>query len=227
RQTTRHSASLTPKLGNAVSQLPKELENWFLDQNRPRSDTSSIRDRDQGVPSDLCWSDPTELIKGYDFSPRGAGCLFGREALDDFLARHELEMIVRAHQVVMDGYEFFGDRKLVTIFSAPSYCGHFDNFGAVMHVNEKLEHFGTKNRFLACLEPGIWSFEVRSTFSGANIIGWLSGEGIREMTTISDHSMGFLGLNGRDGEENEEEDLEKFSRWTHIPPGPIWICTIR
>ncbi|PIC43579.1 hypothetical protein B9Z55_004261 [Caenorhabditis nigoni] len=94
---------------------------------------------DQGVPSDLCWSDPTELIKGYEFSPRGAGCLFGREALDDFLARHDLEMIVRAHQVVMDGYEFFGDKKLVTIFSAPSYCGHFDNFGAVMHVNERLE----------------------------------------------------------------------------------------
>jgi serine/threonine-protein phosphatase PP1 catalytic subunit len=31
--------------------------------------------------------------------------------------------------VVQQGYEFFGDRKLVTIFSAPNYCGQFDNKG--------------------------------------------------------------------------------------------------
>lgn len=38
----------------------------------------------------------------------------------------------------MDGYEFFGDRQLVTIFSAPSYCGQFDNAAAVMSVDEQL-----------------------------------------------------------------------------------------
>ena len=33
--------------------------------------------------------------------------------------------------MVEDGYEFFADRQLVTIFSAPNYCGEFDNAGAV------------------------------------------------------------------------------------------------
>jgi hypothetical protein len=33
-----------------------------------------------------------------------------------------------------DGYEFFGKRGLVTVFSAPNYCGEFDNAGAVMSV---------------------------------------------------------------------------------------------
>lgn len=40
--------------------------------------------------------------------------------------------------IVEDGYEFFGNRILVTIFSAPNYCGEFDNNGAVMSVNEEL-----------------------------------------------------------------------------------------
>ncbi|GAA5877848.1 hypothetical protein JCM8547_002696 [Rhodosporidiobolus lusitaniae] len=40
--------------------------------------------------------------------------------------------------VVEDGYEFWKDRSLVTIFSAPSYCGEFDNFGAGMSVGDDL-----------------------------------------------------------------------------------------
>jgi serine/threonine-protein phosphatase PP1 catalytic subunit len=40
--------------------------------------------------------------------------------------------------VVEDGYEFFAKRRLVTIFSAPNYCGEFDNAGAMMSVDETL-----------------------------------------------------------------------------------------
>ena len=41
-------------------------------------------------------------------------------------------------QVVEDGYEFFAKRQLVTIFSAPNYCGEFDNAGSMMSVDESL-----------------------------------------------------------------------------------------
>lgn len=41
-------------------------------------------------------------------------------------------------QVVEDGYEFFANRQLVTIFSAPNYCGEFDNAGAMMSVDDTL-----------------------------------------------------------------------------------------
>lgn len=40
--------------------------------------------------------------------------------------------------MVQDGYEFFGNRRLVTIFSAPHYCGEFDNAAAAMNVAEDL-----------------------------------------------------------------------------------------
>lgn len=41
-------------------------------------------------------------------------------------------------QVVEEGYEFFARRQLVTIFSAPNYCGEFDNAGAMMSVDDTL-----------------------------------------------------------------------------------------
>lgn len=41
-----------------------------------------------------------------------------------------MDLVCRAHQVVEDGYEFFAKRQLITLFSAPNYCGEFDNAGA-------------------------------------------------------------------------------------------------
>jgi serine/threonine-protein phosphatase PP1 catalytic subunit len=40
--------------------------------------------------------------------------------------------------VVEDGYEFFANKQLVTIFSAPNYCGEFDNCGAMLSVDDSL-----------------------------------------------------------------------------------------
>lgn len=55
-----------------------------------------------------------------------------------FLQDHDLDLLVRAHQVVEDGYEFFAGRRLVTLFSAPNYCGEFDNAGGIISVDENL-----------------------------------------------------------------------------------------
>lgn len=41
-------------------------------------------------------------------------------------------------KVVEEGYEFFANRQLVTVFSAPNYCGDFDNAGALISVDENL-----------------------------------------------------------------------------------------
>ena len=61
--------------------------------------------------------------------------LFGKNELEDFLERNNINVLVRAHQVVEDGYEFYCGRKLITIFSAPKYCGEFDNKGAIMKIS--------------------------------------------------------------------------------------------
>ncbi|CAJ0579975.1 unnamed protein product, partial [Mesorhabditis spiculigera] len=53
--------------------------------------------------------------------------------------RLDIDLIARAHQVVQDGYEFFADRKLVTVFSAPQYCGQFDNNAATMEIADTMQ----------------------------------------------------------------------------------------
>ena len=75
---------------------------------------------------------------GWGENDRGVSFTFGAEVAAKFLHKHDFDLICRAHQVVEDGYEFFAKRQLVTLFSAPNYCGEFDNAGAMMSVDETL-----------------------------------------------------------------------------------------
>ena len=87
---------------------------------------------------DLLWSDPDKDITGWSENDRGVSFTFGPDVVSRFLQKHDMDLICRAHQVVEDGYEFFSKRQLVTLFSAPNYCGEFDNAGAMMSVDESL-----------------------------------------------------------------------------------------
>jgi len=93
---------------------------------------------DTGLLCDLLWADPDPETQGFGVNDRGVSFTFGPDVVEDFLKRHEFDLIVRAHQVVEDGHEFFAKRQLVTVFSAPNYCGEFDNAGAMMSVDETL-----------------------------------------------------------------------------------------
>lgn len=92
---------------------------------------------DSGFLCDLLWSDPGEIV-GFGHNDRGVSVSFGADIVQRFLHETYLDLIVRAHQVVEDGYEFFADRQLVTIFSAPNYCGEFDNAAAVLTIDQNL-----------------------------------------------------------------------------------------
>ena len=98
---------------------------------------------DRGLLADLLWLDPDPLIKHYlstnwPKNDRGVLYCFGKRHVDHFCLTFKMDLIVRGHMVVEDGYEFFNKRKLVTVFSAPNYCGEFKNFGAVMLVDKIL-----------------------------------------------------------------------------------------
>jgi serine/threonine-protein phosphatase PP1 catalytic subunit len=91
-----------------------------------------------GLLNDLVWSDPSDTAVEWEDNERGVSYCFGKKIVNEFLAKHDLDLVCRAHMVVEDGYQFFNERTLVTVFSAPNYCGEFDNFGAIMSINEEL-----------------------------------------------------------------------------------------
>ena len=93
---------------------------------------------EEGLLCDLLWSDPDANCDGWGPNDRGVSVVFNQNVLKKFLEKNDLDLICRAHQVVEEGYEFFGDRELVTVFSAPNYCGEFDNAGAMMVIDENL-----------------------------------------------------------------------------------------
>ena len=93
---------------------------------------------DPGLLCDLLWSDPDKDVVEYDENDRGVSVIFGEKIVQDFNKKNDLDLIIRAHQVVDDGYEFFAQRQLITIFSAPNYCGEFDNSAGIMIIDESL-----------------------------------------------------------------------------------------
>lgn len=117
---------------------------------------------DYGLLNDLLWSDPADMEEDWEPNERGVSYCFGKQVIMNFLQRHDFDLVCRAHMVVEDGYEFYQDRVLVTVFSAPNvcfnphmyedccltsltdnfrpqqYCGEFDNWGAIMSVSAEL-----------------------------------------------------------------------------------------
>lgn len=59
--------------------------------------------------------------------------------MNKFLRENDLDLLCRAHQVVEDGYEFCHKKRVVTIFSAPNYCGEFDNCASILNIDFSLE----------------------------------------------------------------------------------------
>ncbi|XRB04496.1 serine/threonine-protein phosphatase [Pycnococcus provasolii] len=110
-------------------------------------------DRKQEVPHDgpmcdLLWSDP-EDIEGWGLSPRGAGYLFGGDVCAQFNQGNKVELIARAHQLVMEGYKTMFDDRLVTVWSAPNYCYRCGNVAAILELDEHL----ARNYKVFCAAP--------------------------------------------------------------------------
>ncbi|VDO22278.1 unnamed protein product [Haemonchus placei] len=101
-------------------------------------------DRIQEVPHegpmcDLLWSDPDDR-GGWGISPRGAGYTFGQDISETFNHSNGLTLISRAHQLVMEGYNWCHDRNVVTVFSAPNYCYRCGNQAAMVELDDELKY---------------------------------------------------------------------------------------
>ncbi len=48
-------------------------------------------------------------------------CRFGGNIVKQFSHTNHIDVIARAHQLVMEGYKHMFDKQLVTVWSAPNY----------------------------------------------------------------------------------------------------------
>ena len=88
---------------------------------------------------ELLWSDPDD-ISDWESNPRGAGVIFGSGLVDKFLQTNNMNLIVRAHQLIMEGYKIHFNGKLFTVWSAPNYCYRCNNEASIMKLDASLKH---------------------------------------------------------------------------------------
>jgi len=70
----------------------------------------------------MLWNDPKEGIGRSSYSMRGTGIYtYGRERVDEFLKNNNLKMIIRAHEAFPEGFKYFFENKLLSIFSSEEY----------------------------------------------------------------------------------------------------------
>ena len=92
---------------------------------------------ENGIITDLIWSDPKEEVDEYVPSEKGAGQFYGEKAVHNFLKENSnIEMIIRSHELVDNGYKYQFNNKLLTVFSAPNYGGRVGNTGSILKIDE-------------------------------------------------------------------------------------------
>ena len=98
-----------------------------------------IPDFNEGLLDTILWSDPVDTTQGFEPSQRGTGYYFGQKALIDFLESNKLDLLIRAHECIMDGCQYKFNNRLITVFGASNYCGLVQNFSACIHINKNME----------------------------------------------------------------------------------------
>lgn len=114
--------------------IPQGLDNLEAITALPKGDL----DADNDILGQMLWNDPSEYHQGFQPNwERGIHYTFGKKAFSEFLSIHQLAMVIRAHEVFYEGYKYFFDRKLLSIFSSPNY--RMDNEAKIARISEKGE----------------------------------------------------------------------------------------
>jgi len=91
-----------------------------------------------GPICDLIWSDPEDRVS-WGISPRGAGYIFGEDVTHRWNQANGLVLTVRAHQLVMEGYQYTHSDQLLTLFSAPNYCYRCGNLAGILEIDDQFK----------------------------------------------------------------------------------------
>ena len=131
-------------LGHVLSKEVLVLHGGLFSQEGVTLDDLKKINRFQDVPAEglmceLLWSDPCEE-NGINPSSRGAGILFGPDVTEKFLKENNLSLLIRSHEVRMEGYQIEPGGQVITVFSAPNYCDSAGNKGGLIKFHGGYMH---------------------------------------------------------------------------------------
>ncbi len=109
--------------------IPQDIE--IIDKLRNIDKTTRIRDNKDvsfGV-FQMIWNDPIQkrIIPHFTDNFRGEGIKrFGYKAFSDFINKYNFEFLIRSHEIYPpEGYRYYFNNRLLTIFSSKDYRGPF------------------------------------------------------------------------------------------------------
>jgi len=127
---TRYSSSLFHRIVSLYEKLPVVAvlnEEYYLAHGGISSGVDDYKDieelehREEGY-KEIFWNDPGEEVDRYEPNFRRGGYqLYGEKAVKEFLDRNGLSMVIRAHEFYPEGYRYYFDKKLLSIFSISNY----------------------------------------------------------------------------------------------------------
>ena len=114
---------------------------------RPLDVVHEASNKTQQIVMDILWSDPTDNDDETGIQPNllrdsnnyGNIVKYGPDIVKKFLQNNNLNMIIRAHECVLDGFERFASGSLITLFSATDYCRRHNNAGAMLIIKNNFE----------------------------------------------------------------------------------------
>ena len=111
---------------------------------------------DDGMLADLVWSDPKDITKNFQPDERGLGFFYNKDALESFLDKNDLDLLIRSHELC-EGYNFpYKDSdRCITVFSNTDYCGT-KNSAAIINISKTLHVTVTKFKLLNSDEKRAW-----------------------------------------------------------------------
>ena len=104
--------------------IPKDFSILNKLNNIKTRDSSSIYEKEGNTLYQMMWNDPKEDLRGFSQSYRGSGIyFFGKDVLNDFLNENKFNYLIRSHECFPEGFRWFFNKKLLSIFSSANYRG--------------------------------------------------------------------------------------------------------
>lgn len=117
--------------------IPKNFSILRKITNKKTSELSYISKEDGDNLFQILWNDPKEDLKGFSQSYRGRGIFFfGEDVFNNFLEVNDLNFLIRSHECFPEGFKWFFNKRLLSIFSSAGYRGSNPASFAIIKGNQ-------------------------------------------------------------------------------------------